>query len=108
MEVTQNEKDFDKRQVALVREIVRAIKNDLKTAALPEDELEDLTGDIAFSIAAILDGSRKMQIDGEPLIPVLTFAQDVKRKKLIGVVGGSWMHEYAASVTDGVFDESSD
>ena len=105
MEIIRNKTEFDKRQLGLIQEIIRAIKSDLQDAELPDDVLADLTGDIAFSVAAIIDGSRKMRFDGKPLVPVLTFADDNKRTKLIAAPGGSWMHEYAASVTDEVFDE---
>lgn len=105
MDITENESAFDKRQLALTREIIRAIKGDLADSGIPEERLADVTGDVAFSIAAIIDGSRVMQADGQPLIPVLTFADDAQRSKFIGRAGGSFMHEYVHSTVDDIFDE---
>jgi hypothetical protein len=93
MDITENESAFDKRQLALVREIIRAIKNDLADSGIPEERL------------AIIDGSRVMQADGQPLIPVLTFADDTQRSKFIGRPGGSFMHEYVHGTVDDIFDE---
>jgi hypothetical protein len=105
MDITENESAFDKRQLALIREIIRAIKSDLADSGIAEERLADVTGDVAFSIAAIIDGSRAMQADGQPLIPVLTFAEDSERTKLLGRSGDSFMHEYVHSTVDDIFDE---
>jgi hypothetical protein len=105
MNITENESAFDKCQLALIREIIRAIKSDLADSGIEEDRLADVTGEVAFSVAAILDGSRVMQADGQPLIPMLTFAEDAERTKLVGRAGGSFMHEYVHGIVDDVFDE---
>ena len=105
MNITENEIAFDKRQLALTREIIRAIKSGLSNSGISEEQLADVTGDVAFSIAAIIDGSRVMQVDGRPLIPVLTFAEDSERTKFIGQPGGSFMHEYVHGTVDDIFDE---
>jgi hypothetical protein len=62
-------------------------------------------GDIAFSVAAIIDGSRAMELEGQPLIPVLTFAEDPERTELVPRAGGSFVHEYVFGTVDDVFDE---
>ena len=103
MEITQNESEFDKRQLHLIREIIRSIKNDLENAHVPAEQLQDLTSNIAFSIAAIIDGSRVMRADGRSLIPMLTFADDDQRTKLVARPGGSFMHEYVDGTVDDVF-----
>jgi hypothetical protein len=84
---------------------IRTIKSDLADSGISEERLADVTGDVAFSIAAIIDGSRVMQADGQPLIPVLTFAEDSERTKLVVRSGGSSMHEYVHSTVDDIFDE---
>ena len=96
---------FDRHQLHLIREIIRAIKSDLAGSGISEERLADVTGDIAFSIAAILDGSRVMQTDGKPLIPVLTFAEDAQRTTLVARPGGSFMHEYVHGTVDEIFDD---
>jgi hypothetical protein len=96
---------FDRRQLHLIREIIRAIKSDLTRSGIAGERLADVTGDIAFSIAAIIDGSRVMQAEGQPLIPVLTFAEDAQRTTLVARPGGSFMHEYVHGTVDEVFDD---
>jgi hypothetical protein len=105
MNITENDSAFDKRQLALTREIIHAIKTGLADSGIPEERLADVTGSVAFSIAAIIDGSRVMQADGQPLIPVLTFAEDYERTKFVGRPGGSFMHEYVHGTVDDIFDE---
>jgi len=105
LDIIGNESAFDKRQLALIREIVRAIKSDLADSGIPEERLADVTGGVAFSIAAIIDGIRVMQADGQPLIPVLAFAEDSERMKFVGRPGGSFMHEYVYGTVDDIFDE---
>ena len=46
-----------------------------------------------------------MKADGRPLVPVLTFAEDDRRKKLVAGAGGSFMHEYVHGMVDEVFEE---
>ena len=104
MEITKNKPEFDKRQIKLIREIIVAVKNTLAESSVSLDEQADLTGDIAFSIASIIDGSRVMQADGRPLVPVLAFAENAQRTKLLVTEGGSFMHEYVFSTVDDVYD----
>jgi len=100
MEITQNPSEFDKRQLKLISEIVRSIKNRLSDNGIPDDQLAGITSDVAFTVASIIDGSRVMYADGKPLIPVLTFADDEARTKLIAQDGGSSMHGYVEGTVD--------
>jgi hypothetical protein len=77
----------------------------LTESGIPEERLADVAGGVAFSIAAIMDGSRVMESEGQMLIPVLTFAEDSERTKLVVRPGGSFMHEYVSATVDDVFDE---
>jgi hypothetical protein len=106
MHIRTDESAFDRCQLHLIREIIRAIKSDLADAGVSEDRLADVTGDVAFSIAAIIDGSRVIRAEGEPVIPIITFAEDAERTKLVGRPYGSFMHEYVHSTVDEVFDDA--
>jgi hypothetical protein len=105
METIQNRNEFDKRQSQVLREIIHAIRKELKAVAVPEERLADVTGKIAFSVAAIIDSSRVMKVDGQMIFPFLAFAEDKTRAKLIAEPGGSWMHEYVFGMVDDIFDE---
>lgn len=60
---------------------------------------------MAFSIAAIIDGNRVMDLDGSEVMPVLTFAKERGGTELICAnAGGPWMHEYVFGVVEDVFE----
>jgi hypothetical protein len=105
MDIRVDESQFHKRQLHLLKEIVRAVKSELAESGISEESVEEVTGDVAFSIAAIIDGSRVMQVDGHPLIPMLTFADDAERTKLVAQPGGSSLHEHVYGMVDDIFDE---
>ena len=86
MNITENRSEFDKRQLHLIREIIRSIKKELQAAKVPAKQLEDLTGNIAFSVAAIIDASRVMKVDGRPLLPVLTLDTLMMHKALTATI----------------------
>lgn len=102
MKITQNPNEFDKRQLHLIGEIVRSIKNKLSDNGISDDRLAGITSDIAFAVASIIDGNRMMYADGKPLIPVLTFADNEARTELIAQDGGSSMHEYVEGTVDDI------
>jgi hypothetical protein len=99
---------YENHQLRLVSELVRAIKNELAQSGIPEERLADVTGDVAFAVAAIMDGSRVMHVKGQPLIPVVTFADDAERTQLFARPGGSSMHEFVHATVDDVFDDDAD
>jgi hypothetical protein len=104
MQITQDERRFDQLQLHLIGAIADSIKSDLQEAGLDDERLADLTGGLTFAVAAIIDGSRFMQLDGRRVRPVLTFSEDEECTRLVTVPGGSWMHEYAFGVVDAIFD----
>ena len=100
IDVRVDESHYDKQQWHLIREIIRVIRSDLAQAGIPKSKLAEVTGDIAFSIATILDGCSVVVADGHALIPMLTFAEDGERIKLVTRPGGSFMHEYVYNIVD--------
>ena len=109
MKLTIDEDRFDSFQIRVLNEIIRTVRDGLKGAGVTGDsELEEFTGNIVFSIAAIVDGSRIMELDGQPVVPFLTFQTDRDGDELITANGGSWMHEYACSAVDEMFSEENE
>jgi hypothetical protein len=104
MQLKTDDARFDHCQTHLIRQIVRALKKDLEEAGIPKERLADVTGDVAFSVAAIMDGSHMIQADGKPVIPVVSFAEDAEGTRLIARHGGTFMHEYVYGVVDDPFD----
>src|SRR5690242_14929719 len=99
MNITPDENQFHKKRIALLREMVTSFKRELEEAGVREEAIYDLTGRLAFSVGAILDGSRVMDCDGKPLIPYLAFAENSNRKTLVIDPNGSRLHECANGVT---------
>lgn len=105
MKITINSDRFDELQLRILEELIGSIRDALEEAGITDAQaLREATGSIAFSVAAIIDGSRIMELDGEPVTPVLTFAKEVDGTDLVGAEGGSWMHEYVFGTVDEVFD----
>lgn len=102
--IIEDENRFDELQRHVLRTIVESIREDIKDLKLSEDEKFDLTSNIAFSVAAIIDASRIMELDGQEVLPILAFAKTRGGEELITSDGGSWMHEYAAGMVDDVFN----
>ena len=102
VEVVEDSSKFDELQLFLAREIVSAIKTYLERAGVEGDKLYDATHEIAFSIAATIDGSSIMTHKDQRVIPVLTFENSENPGSLIGA-GGSWMHEYIGGFVDEAF-----
>ncbi|HVU15606.1 MAG TPA: hypothetical protein VHD32_01680 [Candidatus Didemnitutus sp.] len=104
--VTIDPTKFDPLQICVLDAIAADIKSGLEEAGLKGAKLQGLTENLTFAVAAVVDGSRVMQLDGEWVTPVLTFAADEKGDRLIGADGGSWMHEYAFGAAEQLFAKS--
>jgi len=105
MEIVIDSDRFDALQLRVLEEIIKSIRTGLREAGVADDQaLYDATGNIAFAVAAIVDGSRIMDLDGERVVSVLTFAKERNGTELVGAEGGSWMHEYVFGTVDDVFD----
>jgi hypothetical protein len=93
---------FDPLQIRILEEVAREIHGALKEAGIPAGKKRELTENLTFGIAAIIDGSRMMELDGYPVVPVLTFEK--RGADLIGAEGSSWMHEYAIGTVEELLD----
>jgi cation diffusion facilitator CzcD-associated flavoprotein CzcO len=105
MNITLDFDRFDKLQMRVLEEVITSIRDGLREAGMTDDQiLREATGNIAFSVAAIFDGSRVMGLDGEQVFPILTFAKERNSPDLIGTEAGSWMHEYVFGIVDEIFE----
>ena len=108
MNIQIDEDRFDALQMRLLLEMVTSFKEVLEEAKIADDLLEDLTGKLAFSAAAIVDGSQLMDHEGEQIRPHLSFSTDDTHTEAISIEGASWMHEYVFGAIDEVFEEDED
>ena len=95
MNIIEDDEQFDAMQETLLREIVRAIRMGLGDIGIEPEKAFEATEKITFGIAALIDGSRPVMIDGNKVEPFLTFKQD--EDSLISC-GGSSLHEMAFNV----------
>jgi hypothetical protein len=101
--IEENEHAFDKHQLALVREISQIVSREVRNGGISGDQAADLTEKLTFQIATLIDGDLSLELEGQPLVPVLTFAMNEERTLLLGNPGGSWMHEYALGAAESAF-----
>ncbi|MDO8286011.1 MAG: hypothetical protein Q7T69_13460 [Rhodoferax sp.] len=94
---------FDSKQLALAEAILRAIRSELESVDAPPELVKQLTGSIGFSVTAILDDSRSIEVEGKALSPVITFLVGNDELEFGG--GNSWMHEYVYRLLPAVFAE---
>lgn len=73
MELKLDIQQFDKLQKLLVEEILLSIRFKLQLVGMQGEELEDLTTQIAFKMASILDDHAAIEVDGVEVRPYLTF-----------------------------------
>jgi len=90
---------YDRLQYHILQQITDAVRGHLRlllSGRVPAD-LNAVTADIVFSVAAIIDGGADLEDRETPVIPVLAFATTETRNELVfpELGYGSWMHEYA-------------
>lgn len=110
MHISIDTNQFDALQMRVLEEIIGSVASGLKAAGITEESaLSEAVENITFSVAAIIDGSRVMELEGKAVVPVLTFAKEQNGMELIAAEGGSWMHEYVCGAVDDVlFGEDGD
>ncbi len=69
MQIRIDSSDFDRRQIKLIEIIARETKEAFESIGVSGERLRKAVEQLAFSIAAILDASVIMELDGKPLLP---------------------------------------
>jgi hypothetical protein len=112
MPLMRDDAGFDERQASYSYEMIAAIYDILAAAKdLTLEQVRQLTGDIAFALAAQLDGVTRMEYDGILIRPVLTFAPDSsadpdEEPTLLYSSAGSALHEYVYGNLDEIAGEA--
>lgn len=92
---------FDDYQRILARELVEQIRLKLIEGGCHGQQLKELTGHIAFSVASTLDDTARVEHNGIEVRPYLTFLDE--QDQLVHGGENSFMHEYVAELVDEVF-----
>jgi hypothetical protein len=112
MPLLRDDAGFDERQASYSYEMIAAIHSILAAVKdLSLEQVRQLTGDIAFALAAQLDGVTRMEYDGIVIRPVVTFAPDGaaeadEEPTLIYSSAGSALHEYVYGNLDDIAREA--
>ncbi|MCW8827428.1 MAG: hypothetical protein OQK94_00055 [Gammaproteobacteria bacterium] len=91
---------FDEYQKALMRELIEQIRFKLAAGGVTGNNLHDLTLEVAFSVASTLDDTAKIEVEGTPVRPYITFRED---EQLLHNDENSYMHEHVSSLIEKVF-----
>lgn len=94
--------EYDDQQAFFIGAIIEDVKTKLEVAGIKGEALKDLTGNISFGIATLIDNSSSIEFDGKEIVPVLTFLDG--GKELIHCGGNSYTHEYVFGVLDEIFE----
>jgi hypothetical protein len=93
-------------QQDLLVTLMQEIRTELVRIEAPEDVVRSLTERIAFSVTAVVDGSRSATTaQGIELNPILCFLTE--EGELVHCGGSSFMHEYVGRLSGRVFDDAS-
>ena len=85
---------FDAFQQRVLLEVLVTVRDALIDPGVTDDQrLREATEELSLNIACIFDGSTIIKLDGTRVVPVLTFARELKYDQLIHSQGGTWMHE---------------
>jgi len=107
MEIVVDNSKFNDYQETVIKCIIESIRSTLENREVKKEIIEDLTGTLAFGVAAIIDSSQDMGTGKNPVLPFLTFSKDFEDKDtlIVNNKGGSYMHELVYGCIDDVFKE---
>jgi hypothetical protein len=108
MKIINDSSAYDKLQLYLTKIIATDVREMLEQAGMQGSQLKDAAEAITFGIATIIDGSRMMEHEGTPVVPVLTFGildEDDELSDLLSIGESSFMSEYATSTVAELFSD---
>lgn len=102
MDLKLEPEKFDERQQAFIEEIIKSIAAKLVEAGVTGNEMEHLTGNIAWSIASIIDDTTRIETEDGEAKPYLTFRTG--EDELIHGGENAYTYEYVAGILKKLFD----
>ena len=103
MHLELDDDKFEQYQQILIREVIEQIRFKLAAAGYSGDNLQEVTGEIAFSVASTFDDMARVEFEGTEVRPYLTFRTG--DEQLIHCGENSYMNEFVASLMNEVFDK---
>lgn len=102
MDLKSDPEQFDALQQAFIEEIIKSITTKLVEAGITGDQMEHITGNIAWSIASIIDDTTRIESDEGEVRPYLTFRSG--EDELIHCGENSYTYEYVTGILKKLFD----
>lgn len=102
--IKSNADEYDEQQAIFIGAIIEDVKSKLEEAGIKGSQLKELTGNISFGIATLIDNSTSIEFEGKEIFPLLTFIEN--DDELIHCGGNSYTHEYVFGVLDEIFEEN--
>lgn len=93
---------FEEFQELFIEEITKSIMTKLVEAGLEGEKMEQITADIAFSIASIIDDTTSIEADGVEVKPYLTFREN--DDELIHCGENAYSYEFVIGILKKLFD----
>lgn len=103
MELKIDIDQYEKLQLAFMGEIIDTVKIKLQESGIKDQELEDITAKIAFSVASIIDDTTPIESDGVEAKPYLAFRGEGE-EELIHCGENSYTYEYVYRVMKKLFN----
>ena len=100
--------DADKyleKQEVFTGEMVARISKHLEGAGVTGEKLKELTGNISFEIATMVDDTAGLEFDGIESNPYLTFVSEKDHEVLIHWGGNSTCHEMVFGILNAMFPD---
>ena len=94
------------RQEVFTGEMIARIADHLEEAGMKGDQLKELTGNIAFEVASMVDDVAGLEFDGVEANPYLTFLTGENYDEIIHMGGNSTCHEMVYGILDAMFSEN--
>lgn len=103
MELMLDSEKFDEHQAIFIREIVEKISVKLQEAGLEGEKLQELTANIAFSVASTIDDTSGIERGGVEVKPYLTFRTSANEITHCGE--NSFTYEHVFGVLRDLFED---
>lgn len=75
MNVVIHEAGYGRIELNFAEHLVTVVQDTLRAQGIALPQLAPLAEAVAFSVACLVDGCYELMLDGRPLYPVLTYAQ---------------------------------
>ncbi len=106
MKFTFDPDNYLKQQEVFTGEMVARISEHLEASGIKDPLLKELTGNIAFEIASMLDNVNDIEFDGDVSNPCLLFSSQKNDDELLHFGGNSTTHEMVYGILNAMFKEN--